>query len=173
MNLNKVILQEIHSLMNESIQVYHGSDRKFDAFDMNKVGTGDGKALGGWGIYFSDDENVSRRYYTKNGFLRPHEIKSGTYFDLDQPIEDGHRIMQALQRQGIDDTQIEEFQTDYLDYQDITNKQAYDWLAYVLGGEKEASLLLKSLGYLGNTFTDKWDRNARNYVIFDTNSILN
>jgi hypothetical protein len=173
MNINKIIIREIHSFMNESIQVYHGSDRKFDEFDMNKVGSGDGKALGGWGIYFSDDENVSRRYFTNNGFVRPHEIKSGTYFDLDQIIDDGQRIIQALQKQGIDDTQIEQFQTDYLDYPDTTNKQAYDWLAYILGGEKEASLFLKSIGYTGNTFMDKWESDARNYVIFDTKSILN
>lgn len=61
MNINEIINDEINSFVNEGISVYHGSDRKFDNFDINKVGSGDGKSLGGWGIYFSDDENVSKK----------------------------------------------------------------------------------------------------------------
>ena len=38
--------------INEIINVYHGSDRKFDTFDLDKIGSGDGKNIGGWGIYF-------------------------------------------------------------------------------------------------------------------------
>jgi hypothetical protein len=166
-------LKTFESLIFEGIQVYHGSDRKFDEFDMTKVGTGDGKSMGGWGIYFSDKEEVSQRYYTTHGFVREHEIKNGNYFDLDAVIEDGERIKSALNRQDIDEDVIEEFQSDFLDYGDVSNKQAYDWLAYVLGGEKEASLFLKNLGYIGNTFMDKWTTDARNYVLFDTKSIIN
>jgi len=172
--VNKIIkiIKEELQLMNEGINVYHGSTEKFDTFDMSKVGTGDGKSLGGWGIYFSDSPEVSRRYYLPSGQMKEHEIRNGNYFDLDEIIDDGQRIIQGLQKQGIDDSQIEEFQSDFLDYGDVTNKQAYDWLSYVLGGEKEASLFLKSLGYIGNTMMDKWENNARNYVLFDTSSII-
>ena len=48
MKLSEIINEEIHSLL-EGINVYHGSTEKFDNFDMQKVGTGDGKSLGGWG----------------------------------------------------------------------------------------------------------------------------
>jgi len=158
--------------MNEAIDVFHGSDRQFDKFDMSKVGTGDGKSLGGWGIYFSDNEDVSQRYYTQGGFVRPHVLRSGNYFDLDQPLEDGQRILNALQRQGVGENDLEEFQSDFIDNYDVTGKQAYDWMAYVLGGEKEASELLDSIGYLGNTMMDKWETDSRNYIVFDTSAII-
>jgi hypothetical protein len=163
------ITEEIQNLI-EGIQVYHGSNNKFQDFDMDKVGSS-GKSLGGWGIYFSDDENVSKRYSTKNGFVKPFEIRNGEYFDLDQPIYDGHRIIKGLQRLGIDDSELEQFQTDYIDY-DATNRQAYEWLTYVLGGEKQASEFLMGLGYIGNTMMDKWETNARNYIVFDVKNIL-
>jgi hypothetical protein len=130
-------LKTFENLIFEGIQVYHGSDRNFDKFDMTKIGTGDGKSLGGWGIYFSDSEEVSKRYYTSHGFVREHEIKNGNYFDLDAAIEDGDRIKKALSRQDIDEDLIEEFQRDFLDYSDVSNKQVYDWLSYVLGVKKK------------------------------------
>jgi hypothetical protein len=174
-HLNKII-SEMANILNEGIPVFHGSDRKFSTFDMSKIGSGDGKNLGGWGIYFSDSEDVSSRYVTSNGFLGEYELRNGNYFDLDSALEDGERIIRRLQQLGIDENQIEEFQNDYVEqaenYGNIDNKQAYDWLSYVLGGEKEASMFLKSMGYIGNTFTDKWNRDARNYVVFDTSSII-
>ncbi len=168
--IQEMVNEEITNMF-EGIQVYHGSDRKFDNFDMEKIGSGDGKSLGGWGIYFSDSQDVSNRYVTSSGFLGQYEIRNGSYFDFDETISDGDRIIRGLQRMGIDDTQIEEFQSDFLDYGDVTNRQAYEWLTYVLGGEKQASQFLESLGYLGNTFMDKWDSGARNYVVFNTKSI--
>jgi len=169
-NINEIISEELQNLF-EGIEVFHGSTEKFDTFDMQKVGTGDGKSLGGWGIYFSDNPDVSKRYYLPSGQLKQHEIRNGNYFDLDAPLDDGQRILSALQRQGVDENNLEEFQTDYID-NDVNNKQAYDWLSYVLGSEKQASLFLKSLGYIGNTMKDRWD-NARNYVVFDTQTIIN
>jgi hypothetical protein len=172
MDLNAIIREEIMRL-GEGIHVWHGSDRKFDTFDMQKVGSGDGKSLGGWGIYFSDSPEVSRRYYLPKGQLGEHELRNGNYFDLDALIDDGDRIIRGLQNNGVDEQQIDEFRQDFLEYGDVTNKQAYDWLSYVLGGEKQASLFLKSLGYIGNTMMDKWETEARNYVVFDTSAILN
>jgi len=171
MNINEIIKEEIHNLL-EGIEVFHGSTEKFDNFDMQKVGTGDGKSLGGWGIYFSDNPDVSKRYYLPSGQLKQHEIRNGNYFDLDAPLEDGHRIMSALQRQGVSENDIEEFGESYANNYDANGKQAYDWLSYVLGGEQQASLFLKSLGYIGNTMEDRWETNARNYVVFDTQAII-
>lgn len=175
MNINEIIASEIKSIF-EGIEVYHGSDKKFDTFDISKVGSGDGKNLGGWGIYFSDNPEVSKRYYLPSGQLKQHEIRNGNYFDFDEPISDGDKIIRGLERLGIDENEIEEFRNDFVEaaenYGDVTNKQAYDWLAYILGGEKEASLFLKSLGYIGNTMLDKWERNARNYIVFDTSAIV-
>lgn len=172
MRLNEIISEEIQNIW-EGIEVYHGSTEKFDTFDMQRVGTGDGKSLGGWGIYFSDNPDVSKRYYLPKGQLKQHEIRNGNYFDLDAPLEDGQRIMTALQRQGVDESNLEEFQETYVDNYDTNGKQVYDWLSYVLDGEKQASLFLKSLGYIGNTMEDRWEIGARNYVVFDTSAIIN
>ena len=157
--------------LSEGIHVYHGSDRKFDKFDITKVGSGDGKNLGGWGIYFSDNIEVCKRYNSNTGFLKEFELYDGDYFDFDETISDGNRIMRQLRKIGVDDNEIEQFQTDYLDYGDVTNRQAYEWLGYVLGGQKEASLFLKSIGYTGNTMKDRWDE-GRNYIVFDTDDII-
>ena len=177
--MKKIIITEtqLKQLMFEGINVWHGSDREFDEFDMSMVGSGDGKSLGGWGIYFSTDENVSRRYFTTGGFVREHEITSGEYFNLDDSADqDGDRIIQGLERLEVDPDEIEELRRDYIeqsrDYGDVVNKQVYEWLTYVFEEERGASKFLQSLGYVGNTFMDKWDTEARNYVVFDTSSII-
>jgi hypothetical protein len=175
MDLKKIIVEEIKSI-HEGVEVYHGSDRKFDDFDMTKIGSGDGKNLGGWGICFSDDENVSRKYATNTGFVGKYELRNGNYFDLDAVLDNGSEIIRKLRSLDVDENEIEEFQSDYVNYAEeygtVDNKQAYDWLSYILGGDKEASLFLNSLGYIGNTFKDKWDDGARNYVVFNVNSII-
>lgn len=169
-------LFEIYKNLTEGINVYHGSTNDFDEFDIDKIGSGDGKSLGGWGIYFSDDENVSQRYYTTGGSVKPFTLKSGKYFDLDEPLDEGfaEQILNELRDRGVDEDNLEQFQTDYIDYiryGDVYNKGVYNWLSYVLGSEKEASLFLESLGFIGNTMMDKWDTTARNYIIFNPKSI--
>lgn len=170
-----IITESQRRLLPEGINVWHGSDRNFDKFDIDKVGSGDGKSLGGWGIYFSDSREVSERYFTSNGFVDEYELRTGKYFDLDDQVSE-YGMIRGLENMGIDEDEIEEFQTDYIEqsqnYGDVTNKQAYEWLSFVLGGEKEASQFLKSLGYIGNTFMDKWNTDARNYVVFDINTII-
>ena len=168
MSLNKNI--------NESISVFHGSDRKFDKFDTSKIGSGDGKSLGGWGIYFSTSEDVSQKYTTKNGFVGSFEIPNGPYFNLDDNIDTslGNKIISKLRQLDISDDDIEQLKNDYLSDEysgSVTNKGLYDWLAYILGSEKAASLFLEKLGFVGNEFTDKMDRDANNYVVFDSSSI--
>lgn len=166
------IIKEEISYLNEDIKVYHGSTSKFDKFDQSKVGTGDGKSLGGWGIYFSNNINVSKRYYLPSGQLKQYKIPNGEYFDLDDNINDGQRIINALKKLNISSDDIQEFQSDFLDYSDTNNKQVYDWLAYILKSEKNASLFLSKLGYVGNTMKDRWE-NAQNYIVFNPEDIIN
>jgi hypothetical protein len=171
-NNNELVFEGWGENLQEGIDVWHGSTEKFDRFDMNRVGTGDGKSLGGWGIYFSENPEVSKRYYLPKGQLKQHEIRSGNYFDLDLPLENGQRILQGLNRQGIDQKDLDEFQETYVDNYDTNGKQAYDWLSFVLGGEQQASKFLESLGYIGNTMLDRWEPDSRNYVVFDSKSII-
>lgn len=160
-----------NQFLNEGIFVFHGSDRKFDKFDLSKIGTGSGKSKGGWGIYFSNDKNVSRQYTTRNGFVKSYEIKDGNYFDFDEPIDIDSSFIRNLKKYGVSQHDIEELQTDYIDYSDTTNRQLYEWLSYILGSEKNASLFLSELGYIGNKFQDKTNPDATNYVLYDTEYI--
>lgn len=42
--------------------VYHGTQHVFDQFDAGYVGTGEGLASHGWGMYFAKDKDVSQNY---------------------------------------------------------------------------------------------------------------
>lgn len=54
---------------------YHGSPHKFDTFDLGAIGTGEGRQVHGWGLYFAQDRKVAKNYridlagasYTLNG----------------------------------------------------------------------------------------------------------
>jgi hypothetical protein len=175
--LRKYIRKVITESLMENIQVYRGGTKQWDTFDMDKVGTGDGGTLGGWGIYCSDSLDVANRYFLKNGQIKEFDIKDGPYFDLDEPLDEGLaiQIMEKLRKKGIDEDELEQFQTDYIDYiqyGDITNNSVYEWLSYIFGNQKEASLFLHDMGYRGNKMKDRWERDATNYILFDPSYVI-
>jgi len=173
MNINEIIKEEYINM--NSITVWHGSTKKFNNFDMSMVGSGDQNSLGGWGIYFSDNKAVSMRYFLPAGQIKQYKLQSGEYFDLDSSVEPNEtsRMLSALQRLKISPKDLAEFDENYIhtDYPP-TNKNLYDWLSYVLKSEKNASLFIEKLNYIGNTMEDRWERGARNYVVFDTDAIM-
>ena len=170
----ETIIREEYYNMN-SIPVWHGSTKKFDDFDMSMVGTGDNSSLGGWGIYFSDNKAVSMRYFLPAGQIRQYRLQSGEYFDLDNAVDQSEtsRMFKMLQRLNTSEKDLAEFDENYIhtDYPP-TNKNLYDWLSFVLKSEKNASLFLDKLGYIGNTMEDRWERGARNYIVFDIDAIM-
>lgn len=76
-------------VLNEQKIVYHGTDSKFDDFDLEKVGSGDGRSLGGWGVYLTDDPDVARQYMTDSGNVHRYQLKRANFFDLDDVLA-GH-----------------------------------------------------------------------------------
>jgi hypothetical protein len=75
-------------LKEAKITLYHGSDTKFDQFDLTKMGTGEGSDLFGRGIYLTSDEGVADFYATHKA-KQKHIV--GHYkgiFDTDVPIYD-------------------------------------------------------------------------------------
>jgi hypothetical protein len=174
MNLKTIIKEEYINF--NDITVWHGSTKKFNQFDMSMVGTGDQNSLGGWGIYFSDNKTVSQKYYLPSGQLKQYKLRSGEYFNLDNnidPTETG-RMLIVLKRLSVSEKDLQEFEETYVSGNNYsaTNKNVYDWLSYVLKSEKNASLFLDKLGYIGNTMEDRWERNAKNYIVFDLETIL-
>lgn len=45
-----------------AIKAFHGSPHKFDAFDMSKIGTGEGAQAYGHGLYFAESPDVATEY---------------------------------------------------------------------------------------------------------------
>lgn len=41
---------------------YHGTAHKFNEFDTNRIGSGVGRQIYGWGLYFAEDEAVAQTY---------------------------------------------------------------------------------------------------------------
>ncbi|MFW5847677.1 MAG: hypothetical protein ACOCVF_02045 [bacterium] len=173
--INKIINEEINKQLNELLDVYHGTDAFFHEFNLDKIGSGDGRGLGGWGIYFSDDPDVSKQYITNKSRVKKFGLKHGKFFDLDDYLSSGtgNIILNGLKSiSTVSDEDILEFQEDFVNYSDDTsNKQALEWLTYVLGGEKQVSMFLRKLGYDGNMFKDKTNPEATNYVIYNTDVI--
>lgn len=65
---NPVIMQKLLSSDKADlpyITAYHGSPHSFDAFSMDKVGTGEGAQAYGHGLYFAENEGVARQYRAK------------------------------------------------------------------------------------------------------------
>ena len=50
----------------QGIRAYHGSPHKFDKFQMDKLGTGEGAQAYGHGLYFAEKEGVANGYQTSN-----------------------------------------------------------------------------------------------------------
>lgn len=47
------------------VEAYHGSPHEFEAFDMGKIGTGEGAQSYGHGLYFAEKPEVAKEYYDK------------------------------------------------------------------------------------------------------------
>lgn len=60
---------------------WHGSPYKFDAFDLGKIGDGEGAQIHGWGLYFAKTKKIANSYKTRlseniSGFMTA-DIKLG------------------------------------------------------------------------------------------------
>ena len=58
--INQVLQNDQNNLL------YHGSPYSFDRFSMDKIGTGEGFNMFGWGLYFTDVKDVAKSYATNN-----------------------------------------------------------------------------------------------------------
>src|SRR5271166_4217056 len=51
-----------NKLVAPGIRAFHGSPHEFEAFDLSKIGTGEGAQAYGHGLYFAGNEGVARSY---------------------------------------------------------------------------------------------------------------
>lgn len=57
-------LRELGYDVNKQVDAYHGSPYSFDRFTTEKMGTGEGAQAFGWGLYFTDTEDIAKHYAT-------------------------------------------------------------------------------------------------------------
>lgn len=62
--------------------VWHGSPHKFDKFDSNKIGTGEGAQAYGHGLYLAESDDVARSY--QQSTQRPEFLVNGEKWAMDQ-----------------------------------------------------------------------------------------
>jgi len=176
-DINAIVTQTIKEELSRvsEIDAYHGtsSKSKFNAFSLKKIGSSDGRELGGWGFYFTNDPQVASIYGDK---ILNVQLRDGRYLNFDETIDDhlASYILGRGRNLGLSDIDIEQFQSDFYDESyryDITNKQVYEWLAAVLGSNKAASMFLSKAGYVGNMMSDKTNPDATNYIVFEPSSI--
>lgn len=55
----------VKKLAKEALTLYHGSPRKFDQFSTSYMGQGEGAQSFGWGLYFTELEDIARHYANK------------------------------------------------------------------------------------------------------------
>jgi len=168
-------LSDIAGILRE-MEVYHGSDAVFDKFDVNKIGSSSGIDKGGWGIYFTSSKEVASQYISGRGEVRSYRIPNGPYFDFGEGLDPGfaQRIYDELEEAEVSEDNLEQFRTDFMDegyVYDTTYEQVYDWLGYVMGSRKSASMFLSSMGYAGNVYSDRTDPDVKNYVVYDVGDI--
>lgn len=78
------------------MNAFHGSPHKFDAFDMSKIGTGEGAQAYGHGLYFAESPGVAGQYQ-KQLAADVFSVGDGTVFDPDTL---GHLNVRAVARRG-------------------------------------------------------------------------
>ena len=131
---------------------------------------------GGYGIYFTNKEEVAKEYALKGGSFIQAKLKVSNFFDLDDNITDVDKILkQVEQDQRFTENDVDNLKSDFLGmsdygYEVATNRQLHEWLSDTLD-EQQVSEFIEKLGYDGTTFIDKWDKDARNYVIFNPTDV--
>lgn len=71
--------------------VWHGSPHKFDKFDSNKIGTGEGAQAYGHGLYLAESPAVAREYQEKLSSVGGAKNLAAQYGDVDKGIAETQR----------------------------------------------------------------------------------
>jgi hypothetical protein len=89
------------------ITAFHGSPHKFDAFDMKKVGTGEGAQAYGHGLYFAENPKVAKEYSKVSPSALPpprrafqgRELEPGTPEYHAASLLDGDRTLPSVRKE--------------------------------------------------------------------------
>lgn len=153
-------------------KIYHGTDKDFDQFKTEKIGSGSGSQTEGWGIYFSDSKKNADRFgknlkeivmpeYFDGRFLN-YDLKFSEQPDHIKKIFPEYRYLpEGHPRAG----------------QERTGQEIYNQIVKESNGSsKGASKYLGRLGIVGAKFRAGKDIHARegeakNFVIWDQDAL--
>ena len=88
------------------IIAFHGSGADFDQFRMDKIGTGEGNQAFGYGLYFTDSEDIAKFY--KNSVGTPINIDGKDF------VPKNYKISEIVQQNSKDKEKIKEKLLDYI-----------------------------------------------------------
>jgi hypothetical protein len=156
--------------------VYHGSPYKFEKFDISKIGTGEGNASYGPGLYFAEKEKVARGYRDKlagpEGHMYEARINAPQehFLDWNKPF---HEQSEHVQNSLMNVPNFESFghYKSGMDMGDLINRglipHTYD------KASQEFLQAYRDAGIPGIKYLDQGSRvkgmadPTRNYVVFD------
>jgi hypothetical protein len=124
------------------MNAFHGSPHKFDAFDLSKVGTGEGAQAYGHGLYLAESKAVGQGYQTQisNDLF---SVGDGSVFD---PASLGHMNVRTAVRKGDLDAAIARAREIAGSDSPVANLAAQDMAT--LQGLKAKGGISKHAGYL-------------------------
>lgn len=172
-------------------KVYHGSGADFDAFDFSHMGEGTGNKAFGWGGYVSESEGVGRMYVGEKAQLYLIEIpddNGSNYLHFEKPIGGDmvRKVKDALYQYIVSNDEEETYSDNKSRYAlkadiEVIDANAkggdvYGTVSDFLGGDKQASEFLSSIGFVGISYntgfrSGETTDNTRNYVIFNENDL--
>jgi hypothetical protein len=161
---------------------YHGSPYQFDKFDFDRIGSGDGLAKFGYGLYFTDNPDLAI-YYAKE--LSKGELKKTGFnlytvklYNLDEfyvwEEETPEFVAQCVVRKLLKlgkTSDAELITTEYEEYGKYWElKNMYSVLTDILGTQKETSEWLTICG-VGGVISDAITHSGKIYTVYDDSLI--
>ena len=174
-------LSEIYNqVLNEDNgnRFYHGSPYKFDKFDIDRIGTGDGLSKFGHGLYFTNNVEMAI-YYAKelskgklreNGFniytVNILNINEFYEWEEETPTYVAEAIVRKLIKSGNQEI-AEQITNEYEEYGNHWSlKTMYDVLTDILGSQKMVSEWFNICGISG-VISNAITHDAKIYTVYD------
>lgn len=115
---------------------YHGTPHRFDTFSTDKIGTGEGAQVHGWGLYFAGNKKVSERYrkallgnpnaidILESGKPVDNEIDSVLRMYIANKKDGSKQTLKEFVAEGVEriHNSLEAFKEDIAFYQNLINK---------------------------------------------------
>lgn len=161
-NILKNDLNEQLAYHGKTMQVWHGTNNKFDKFDLQYFSRGDY----GYGIYFTFNKALAKDY---GKYLVRAEIPNSEYFlDFELPVRAQGKYIEQCFDKLVDKFEVDEIQDRVCDiWNDGQNGQAlYNLIWDLCDGEKAGAKLLYECGFKGT-----YSFNGDCYVCFSAKDI--